>query len=327
MKQYVADFAKHLEQALSIGEQSTFTVKPKEFDTILICGLGGSGIGGTIIAQLLAPQLNIPVIVNKDYHIPAFVNNRTLVIASSYSGNTEETLEMLTQAENKQAEIVAVSSGGKLLEICREKQYNYIQIPAGFPPRAAFGLSFPQLFFVLEKYGIINRSFIDDFTSAITLLKNTEAELCIEARQLAENLLGKIPVIYSAAPFEGVAVRFRQQLNENAKMLCWHHALPEMNHNELVGWAGGNDNLAVVFFRNNDDYYRTQKRMEINREIIEKYTPHIFEVYSKGTNTIEKSMYLIHLGDWVSVYLAEMKNIDAVEVDVITYLKGELAKM
>ena len=327
MKQYVEDFTAHLSKAVTIGNSVNFNTTGKSFENILICGLGGSGIGGTIIAQLLAPKLNIPVLVNKDYHIPAFVNEKTLVIASSYSGNTEETLEMLAQAEKKNAEIAVVSSGGKLIEICKEKNYNFIQIPEGFPPRAAFGLSFPQLFYVLHKYGIIDASFEQEIQSSIDLLNQKEEAIKTEAHTLAQKLLNKIPVIYSAAPFEGVSVRFRQQLNENSKMLCWHHALPEMNHNELVGWAGGNDNLAVVFFRNESDYYRTQKRVEINKEIIAKHTPYIFEIYSKGDTDLIRTLYLVHFGDWVSVYLAEMKNIDPVEVNVITYLKGELAKI
>jgi glucose/mannose-6-phosphate isomerase len=327
MKQYVEDFTKHLAEAIKIGNEASFSIPAKTYQNILICGLGGSGIGGTIIAQLLSPILNIPVLVNKDYQIPDFVNQNTLVIASSYSGNTEETLEMLQQAEEKDAEIAVVSSGGKLIEISKQKKYNYIKIPEGFPPRAAFGLSFPQLFYVLHKYGIIDKSFESEIQKSIELLNTTANKIKEEARLLAEKLVNKIPVIYSAAPFEGVSVRFRQQLNENSKMLCWHHALPEMNHNELVGWAGGNENLAVVFFRNDNDYYRTQKRIEINKEIIAKKTPHIYEIYSKGSSNLERTLYMVHFGDWVSVYLAELKGIDAVEVNVITYLKGELAKI
>jgi glucose/mannose-6-phosphate isomerase len=136
-----------------------------------------------------------------------------------------------------------------------------------------------------------------------------------------------MPVIYSDASFEGVAVRFRQQINENSKMLCWHHALPEMNHNELVGWTTPNDKLAVVFFRNETDYKRTQARMELTKKIVSGYTPHVFEIWSKGNTPIERTLYLVHLGDWISWYLSELKQIDATEVKVIDFLKGELAKV
>jgi glucose/mannose-6-phosphate isomerase len=110
-------------------------------------------------------------------------------------------------------------------------------------------------------------------------------------------------------------------------MLCWHHAIPEMNHNELVGWRTKNEDLAVVILRNEDDYFRTQKRMEVNKTVFEKYTPTIIQIYSKGNSQLEKSLYLIHLGDWISFFLGEKKGVDITEVDVITNLKNELAKI
>ena len=157
-------------------------------------------------------------------------------------------------------------------------------------------------------------------------MDHEEEHVMSEAYYLAEKLHKKIPVIYSAANYEGVAVRFRQQINENSKMVCWHHALPEMNHNELVGWTIPNKKLAVVFFRNEDDYSRTQSRMNLTKQVVAKYTPYVFEVFSKGESQIEKTFYLIHFGDWVSWYLSEIRDIDATEVNVIDYLKGELAK-
>src|SRR5690606_24788271 len=196
-------------------------------------GLGGSGIGGTVASQIVANDANIPIIVNKDYKIPAFVNENTLVICSSYSGNTEETLEMLALAEAKGAEIACVTSGGKLEEIAKGKGYNLITIPSGHPPRAAFGFSLPPLFKLLHHYHVINNSFAEDFSKSIVNIDNNETFIKDEAKVLTEKLFGKIPVIYSDASFEGVSVRFRQQINENSKMLCWHHVIPEMNHNEL----------------------------------------------------------------------------------------------
>ena len=327
MKKYVEDFTTHIKEALEIGKSTSFKSPKKAFDNILICGLGGSGIGGSIVTQVLAKELKIPAIVNKDYRTPAFVSDKTLVILCSYSGNTEETIQMLDEIKSKGATISCITSGGKLADISKEKDYDLIEIPSGHPPRAAFGYSFPQLFFVLEYFGLISSSFKDSFIDAIELLDSNEEGIKKEASILADNLLNKMPIIYSDAWYEGVAVRFRQQINENSKMLCWHHAIPEMNHNELVGWRKKDDNLAVVIFRNEDDFYRTQKRMDINKEIISEYTNNVFEIHSKGSDILQKSLYLIHLGDWVSVYLAELKGIDAVEVDVITKLKGELAKI
>jgi glucose/mannose-6-phosphate isomerase len=144
---------------------------------------------------------------------------------------------------------------------------------------------------------------------------------------LAKKMYKQTPVIYVANGFEGVAVRFRQQLNENAKMLCWHHVVPEMNHNELLGWRTNVDDLAVVYFRNKYDYNRNQIRMDINKKVISKFTSNITEIWSKGDSLIENSLYHISVGDWTSWYLSEMNNVDAIEIDVIDFLKGELAKI
>jgi len=327
MRDLIEGFTKQISESIAISKQTNLQPTGKKIDNVLICGLGGSGIGGTIIAQIVANDVKVPITVNKDYKIPAFVNENTLVICCSYSGNTEESLEMLTQAQAKNAEIACITSGGKLKEIAEEKNYNHIIIPGGNPPRAAFGLSFPPLFFLLKNYQLISNDYESQLKSAITLLNNEEDNILDEAKVITEKLFHKIPVIYADANYEGVAVRFRQQINENSKMLCWHHVIPEMNHNELVGWRTKNEDLAVVIFRNDDDYFRTQKRMEVNKTIFQQYTSTIIEIHSKGESPLERALYLIHIGDWISFLLAKKNGVDVVEVDVITALKNELAKI
>ncbi|MGR6087739.1 MAG: bifunctional phosphoglucose/phosphomannose isomerase [Arcticibacter sp.] len=327
MKELIASFTAQLRQAMDIGEKAVFSNSGKPFSNILITGLGGSGIGGSIIAQVFEREINIPVVVNKDYFIPGFVGADTLVIASSYSGNTEETVAALELALQRGAKVVCVTSGGKILEIAQSAGLDHIVIPGGMPPRACLAYSLTQLFYVLNGFGLIGDDFKKDLEATIHLLDHEEEHICSEAYYLAEKLHRKIPVIYSQADYEGVCVRFRQQINENSKMLCWHHALPEMNHNELVGWTTPNDKLAVVFFRNETDYERTVARMDLTKGIVSKYTPYVFEVFSKGQTLLQRSLYLVHFGDWVSWYLSEIKNIDATEVKVIDYLKGELGKI
>ena len=326
MKQLIEDFTKHLNESISISENTELKNCDKTINNVLICGLGGSGIGGTVVSQIVNQDANIPILVNKDYKIPAFVNENTLVVACSYSGNTEESLEMLKQAQSKNAEIACVTSGGKLLEIAHQNGYNHIIIPGGHPPRGAFGFAFPTLFKLLNHYGIIG-DYTSQFNGAISAINQEENNIIEEAKAVTEKLYQKLPVIYADANYEGVAVRFRQQINENSKMLCWHHVIPEMNHNELVGWRMKDENLAVVIFRNDDDYFRTQKRIEVNKTVFEKYTSTIVEIFSKGDSQLAKSLYLIHLGDWISYFLAEKNGVDVVEVDVITNLKNELAKI
>ena len=327
MNDYINDFTNHLTDAISIANNTTLTPCNKEIRNVLICGLGGSGIGGTIVADIVSPKVNIPIAATKDYSIPDFVNEHTLVIANSYSGNTEETLFALEKCQAKGAEIAVITSGGKLKTIAEENNYNKIIIPGNQPPRAMFGYAFTELFFMLNHYNLIDDSFKSDFEKAIALLDTEKSDIQKQAMDLAKKISKQTPVIYVANGFEGVAVRFRQQINENSKMLCWHHVVPEMNHNELLGWRTNVDDLAVVYFRNKCDYERNQIRMDINKKVISKYTDNISEIWSKGDSVIENSLYHINLGDWVSWYLSEMNNVDAIEIDVINFLKGELGKI
>ena len=327
MNDYINDFSNHLREAIEIKNNTTLAPYAKEIRNVLICGLGGSGIGGTIVSDIISSKVNIPITATKDYSIPNFVNEHTLVIANSYSGNTEETLYALEKCQARGAEIAVITSGGKLKNIAEKNKYNKIIITANQPPRAMFGYAFTELFFILNHYRIIDDSFKKDFDKAITLLDTEKTDIQKKALDLAKKMYKKTPVIYVANGFEGVAVRFRQQINENSKMLCWHNVIPEMNHNELLGWRTNVDDLAVVYFRNKCDYDRNQIRMDINKKVISKFTSNITEIWSKGNSLIENSLYHINLGDWVSWYLSEMNNVDAIEIDVINFLKGELAKI
>ncbi|HRH56691.1 MAG TPA: bifunctional phosphoglucose/phosphomannose isomerase, partial [Chitinophagales bacterium] len=315
-----------LKRAIEIGEGAKIGKNKFPIRNVLISGLGGSGIGGTILSNVLRDDIAVPIIVNKEYQIPAFVNENSLVIISSYSGNTEETLSALMQAFKKSAQIVCITSGGLVQEYAETNDIDYVLIDGGAPPRSAFGQSFVQLLYIMFHLGLLEDGFKQYLQDSITLLDNEEEEIKKQAKEIAQKLTGKIPVIYSDAKFEGVSIRFRQQINENSKMLCWHHVVPEMNHNELVGWREKNEKIAVVFLRNNKDFERNQERMEFTKEVVSQYTNEVVEIYSKGDYDLVRSMYLIHLTDWVSYYLAEIKGVDAVEVDVISKLKNKLAE-
>ena len=327
MKSLVEKFITQLKDAIDVGERSSFSAVNKSFSNVLITGLGGSGIGGKIVAQLTSKQLKIPVTICSDYTLPEYVDNKTLVIASSFSGNTEETLSALSTAQEKGAEIACITSGGKLLEIAKENGYNHIILPTERSPRAMLTYSLTQQFYILYNYGLIDKTFKKDLQKAILVLEENLADIKTTAHEVALGLHNKTSVLYAEANFEGVVTRMRQQINENSKALCWHHVLPEMNHNELVGWAGGKQEYAVVILRTSFDHPRTSVRMTISKEIISKYTSTIFEISAKGDSPLEQSLYLILFGDWVSVYLAELNQVDPIEVNVIDYLKGELAKI
>ncbi len=326
MKDLIAGFSNQLRHALEIGEAAELQKSHKNIQNVLITGLGGSGIGGTIVSELTAKECLVPITTNKGYDVPNFINENTLVICSSFSGNTEETIEAFEKAKAKNAEIACVSSGGKLLELAKEHQLNYIQLPEAESPRAMMGYSITQLLYFLHYYGLIGTSFKADLSNAAALIDECQTQIQADAEEMTNHFEGKIPVIYACDGFEGMSVRFRQQLNENAKMLAWHNIIPEMNHNELVGWRTKNESLAVVFFRNENDYLRNQKRIDINKEVVSKYTSSVMEFWSKGESMIEKTFYLVNVCDHVSYNLSQRNGVVVEEIDVINHLKGELAK-
>lgn len=327
MEQLVADFHLQLKEALIIGQSYRFVTPPNSpFNQVVLTGLGGSGIGGSIVQNYVADKLKIPFLVNKDYALPASVGRGALVIVSSYSGNTEETLSCLKQAIKARATVVCITSGGQVAEIAHKKKMDCILVPAGMPPRACIGYSVVQVLFTLRHFGLLQDKFDRDIKAAIRLLNMEEESIRKEARKMAGKLQDKLPVIYASGAFEGMAIRFRQQLNENSKVLAWHGVVPEMNHNELVGWKDKDPGKVVIYLRSEADYERVQARMEINKKIIKKYTPNILELWAKGKSYWEQLFYFIHLTDWVSVYLSELRGQDANEIKVIDYLKGEMSK-
>ncbi len=318
-------FPKQLKEALEIGRNATLKTPGGPYANVVITGLGGSGIGGRIAAQLVHKEAKCSIEVYNNYYLPGYVNHKSLVIACSYSGNTEETLAAMEQALTKGARVCVVTSGGKMLETAKSKGLDHIVIPGGNPPRTMLAYSLVQQFFLLHHFGIIGDGFEGSIKTAAAMLSEEKEAIKKAARELTEKLHGKRLVIYSEANTEAVSIRFRQQVNENSKELCWHHAIPEMNHNELVGWAGGDNEIAVVLFRHSTDHERTQVRMEINKEVFAKFTPHVHEVWSKGDTAYARQLYLINLGDWVSLYWAEKKGVDPSEIAVIDMLKGKLA--
>lgn len=327
MKNYIRTFPNQLREAISIGQSVQLNPAKNKIQNVLICGIGGSGIGGTIASKLVSKNATIPVLINNEYTIPSFVNQNTLVIVSSYSGNTEETLSAVYQALEQKAEIACITSGGEVLEIAKNNNLNVIQIPGGNPPRACLGYSFVQQLFLLQHYQIISDSFVSEVLASIELLESENTNILKLAEDLAKNLVGKIPVIYSSDNYDAVAVRFCQQLNENSKNLCWHNKLPELNHNEIVGWTEKNNQLAVVFIKCEHDFYRTKKRMEITKDVVQQYAGGVYEIDAVGNSAIERCMYLINLTDWVSVILADLKNVDSIEINAINALKEKLSDL
>lgn len=329
MKELVHAFPAQLREALQIGLDSSLPALPdgRQIDNVLVSGLGGSGIGGEIVYDLCKNQLKVPFTVNKDYDIPASVGKNTLFIACSYSGNTEETLSALEQALERGALISAITSGGKLAELADEHGFGYIKIPGGMPPRACLGYSLVQQFFTLAHYGLIDTEFEEHFEDAAKLLEEKRDEISEYTKQLADELHDKTIVIYAPDGYGSIATRWRQQINENSKMLCWHHVLPEMNHNEILGWRDEQPKVAPFFFLTDDTHRRTRRRIELTKQVVDKLVDRIYEMEVNNGSRIIKAMYLSYVGDWLSVHLADKRGVDAVDITTIEFLKGELAKL
>lgn len=326
MDKLITAFPQNILDALAIAEAQTFQQPKMPIHTIVICGMGGSGIGGKIVAQWVEKESHIPVIVLQDYDLPTFVNEHTLVIGSSYSGNTEETLAAVKQAKTKGAHIMGITSGGELEAFCASNNYDYVIVPGGNPPRSATAFSIVQLINIFVKFGIIGDANLAEMRKSSDLLIQESESIHALAKKIADFLYGKVGVIYSSPQYEAIAIRARQQFNENSKYLSWHHTIPEMNHNELVGWGGGDDRFAVLMLHTNDMNPRNQKRFEITKSTIEKKAAGVMEIEGIGATQIEKSFYLINLVDWASYYLCELNKVDIMDIVVIDFLKDELSK-
>lgn len=328
MQSLIAKFPEQLNEALEIGSRALINSHGHEIRQVYVAGLGGSGIGADLVADFIYNECSIPFIVGKSYSIPKYVDKYSLVIFSSFSGNTEETLEALSHTLLTGAKVVCIASGGQLIAKAKELGLDYIVVPSTYPsPRASLGYSMVQQLFILHKLNLISIKTIDAIRSAANLIKFDQDEIRAVAQQVALKLKNKLPVIYTTDRTESVATRLRQQLNENAKTLCWHHVIPEMNHNELTGWSNKHPDLAVILLRNKDDHKRNQLRIEINKSIIGRSTSHIIELYSKGTSLVEKCIYFVHLGDWISLFLSQLHGVDILDSRIVDYLKTELSKV
>ncbi|MGB1031251.1 MAG: bifunctional phosphoglucose/phosphomannose isomerase [Flavobacteriales bacterium] len=326
MRSLIEGFSEQINHALEIGSQCQLNAPKSTILNVVVCGLGGSGIGGKIISQLVQDHCSVPVQVNNHYTIPAFVNKNTLVVISSYSGNTEETVSAMKEARAKGAEIAVITSGGQVLEIANGDDLNTIVIPGGHPPRSQFGYSIVQQLFIFHHYQLLSDELFEAKSGLVEFLNKHYLEIQEEAAAIAKAINGKQTIIYADDRWEGVAIRWRQQLNENSKLLCWHHIFPELNHNELVGWDGGSDQFAVLMLRTENDYQRNKMRMNISKEWIENKAAKVIEVEAKGDNPLERMLYLVNLGDWVSLLIAEANGTDPVSIEAIDHLKSELAK-
>jgi len=292
--------------------------------SVLIIGMGGSGIGGAIVEGLLSQSSKIPILSCADYSIPGWVCESTLVIACSYSGNTEETIEAVTIASDRNAQICVVTSGGALTEMAEENNWPIVTMPGGNPPRSQFGRGFTGLAWTLKQFGVFSEEMYSDLESSSEFL-NTMVETIVEqAGALADIVEDKIIMIYSDTAAGPIATRMRQQLNENSKLLVNTHVLPEMNHNELVGWDSGSSDHVAIIIRTPEDNTRSRFRMDFCSDIFRELEADVIMIDAIGENQMHRLMYLNQLSDWLSLLLAERSGTCPVDIKNIIRLKSAL---
>ncbi len=335
MRSLIESFPCQFRTATAAAVRLSLPVLNRE-GPIVVAGLGGSAIGGDVVRSAIGNALIVPLIVSRDYGLPGFVDSSTLVFACSYSGNTEETLSAYQQARRMGAPIVCVTSGGRLEQMAHRDRIPLVKIPGGMPPRAALGYSCIALLGCLLALGLVT-AIAEPFAETATLLDSLAVRYGGEApmehnaaKAIAESLHGKVIAVYAAAGLlEAAATRWRGQIEENAKNLALHHILPEMNHNEILGWECPQESLSqmgAIFLRDQGDDAKIQRRFDLTVDIVRRRAGVVHEIWSEGSSRLSRLFSIIYLGDFVSLYLALLNGVDPTRIDAIEHLKRELSR-
>jgi len=336
-KNVLLNFYKQIEESMQIFSKSKIKIKSDQVENILYLGMGGSAISGQILYDVLFDQLTVPLDIVQHYYVPHYCSDKSLVIVSSYSGNTEEVLHSAKLISGKKAQVVAITSGGELEKMAKDHKWPIIKIPEGYPPSQALGYLFFPIYHLLGKFGFIDK-YKKDLSILITFAKEAARRNNVSGRQqhilsreLAQTIHKKIPVIYSTAPYlRTVSKRWQNRFTENSKSLAFSNVLPELNHNEIVGWelkSATLKNFIVILVENEDVHPRVKHRIELTKKIIKKKGIEVVDIYASGKTVLEKVFSLIIVGDWVSYYLALAYHRDPLEIDHIDFLKSEMAKL
>jgi glucose/mannose-6-phosphate isomerase len=330
----VCSFPEQWQDAHDLASELEFSIDKDRIRNICISGMGGSAIGGDLLKGYMISTCRIPLIINRQYKLPGWIGTGTLFIACSYSGDTEETLEAVESARLAGAQIVCLTSGGKLLEMAYEYDLDYIRIPSGYTPRAALAYTFVPLYKLFIEIGLIPddpalcASMPEFLAEQVEVFSNLDEN---EPMMIAGEIRDTLPIIYTNSDYlEPVNVRWRSQFAENAKILSYGNLLPEMSHNEIVGWeqmAHLTGRLSVFMLQDADDHPRVKLRMDITRELIRDHVVGMHMVATNGPNRLAKMFYMVQYGDFLSLYYAFLNGTDPTPVTKIELLKSRLSEL
>lgn len=313
-----------------VNEASLESISDKKINEIVFAGIGGSSIGGKLIIDWLWSEAIVPMVLSRSFHLPAFVDEETLVFTVSYSGNTTETLSMLTEAAKAGASIVVVTSGGTMTNAARENKYPLILLPEGYKPRAAIPYQFFSLATAMHNLGLVEGPW-GEVPEALKILDSIRDEISIDvpadhnlAKKVALRLIDKIPLVYGSPLFEGVAYRFGTQLNENGKVPSGSGVFPEAFHNAILGSEGNPDSLAhlgLLLLRDYRDDERMKNKIERFKELFAPSIGDIIELEARGSGRLSRILSLVYIGDYVSSYLGLLNGHDPSSNRAIDELK------
>lgn len=319
MQEILQNYSRQISEALQLGTDVDIG---RDINKIVVAGMGGSAWPGDILAAILAEDgVGIPVFVVRDYHLPAYVDDKTLVFAVSYSGNTEETILMYSDALKKKVRVIAITSGGKLRWLIPEanREVPLIKIPAGYEPRLATGFILIAMLNVLKR-NILAKDPLANIQDTIQILTKSEG-YSLKGMELAERLYKKIPLIYTSNRFYPAAYVWKISLNETAKVHAFCNMFSEMNHNELSGFIKLNGDYHVVIIRDEKDHRQINKRIDLTKEIIKKHGVDTTEILVKGNSFLTKMLTTVYLGLYTAYHLALKNNINPSSVELQENLK------
>lgn len=322
---------KQIEVCLG-SDLSNIKTDAESVTSVIITGLGGSAIAGDLVANLFRDEISVPYSVNRNYSLPGYAGASTLLIASSYSGNTEETISALTDGIKRGCRIICLTTGGTILEMAKTNNLSYVLLPTGFQPRFALYAGLTTLVRTLNHTGIIKsgETFLNSMLELIRVKSAIHNCDNSEAVKIAQKICNTIPVIYSADDYTyAVGERFKCNLNENSKMHAFHNVVPEMNHNEIIGWEtvnGDTSNLSVINILEETYHPQTMKRFNIVSGLILDKGIKVLHILSDQKDVKMRLMDMVYLLDWVTYYAAILNAKDPSEIDFIHLLKKELGK-
>jgi glucose/mannose-6-phosphate isomerase len=316
----------HLSDALWRIESAKLEEHP-EASLAVVCGMGGSAIGGDLAAAALGSRLMKPMVTERGYELPPACGPDSLVLCSSYSGNTEETLACFAGAEALGAHRLVATTGGEIADLAREAGVPVVGLPAGLQPRAAVGYMFCVSAELAALAGAAPR-LNTEIDSSATHLAEVRDELIEQAANIAARIEGSTPVIYGSGLTKPIAYRWKAQMNENGKLPAFSATMPEADHNEIVGWQGAKETgrFSAIFLHDRDQHPRERRRFELTARLIDPHAEAIVDFETVGESRTERLLHAVMLGDLVSLHLAAARGIDPTPVDVIENLKEQLGR-